>query len=222
LVTTMIKVSICRASNISTRILSIIQIPLEQIDNRKSYAEQVSTNYYVRDEAVQWIIVILSLSTKLYPKLTLGRVDFAIALIILSAMIAAVTSIHAYYQFDEYRRLSQNMADDSAELQEDIHFLLLRHAASEQGSRSMRIRSTTGTSGSRRSCSVTRNAKRATASDPIGTVGPGNRNGGRRPPFRQRRPCLPQASLYSCDLNVRCRVAAGASASLRMLAQVCL
>ena len=113
---------------------------LEQVDNRKSYAEQVSTDYYARDEVVQWIIVILSLLTtisaaltKLYPKLTLGRVDFAIAPIILSAMIAAVTSIHAYYQFDEYRRLSQNMADDLAELQEDIHFLLLRHAASEQG-----------------------------------------------------------------------------------------
>ena len=113
---------------------------LEQIDNRKSYAEQVSTDYYARDEVVQWIIVILSLLTtisaaltKLYPKLSLGRVDFAIAPIILSATIAAVTSIHAYYQFDEYRRLSQNMADDLAELQEDIHFLLLRHAASEQG-----------------------------------------------------------------------------------------
>jgi hypothetical protein len=113
---------------------------LEQINNRKSYAQQVSTDYYARDEIVQWIIVILSLFTtisaaltKLYPKLTIGRIDFAIAPIILSALIAAVTSIHAYYQFDEYRRLSQNMAEDLAELEHDIHFLLFRHAASQQG-----------------------------------------------------------------------------------------
>lgn len=112
---------------------------LEQIDNRKSYAEQVSANYDARDEVVQWIVVMLSLFTtisaaltKLYPKLTIGKIDFAVTPIILSAMIAAVTSIQAYYQFDEYRRLSQNMVDDLAELEEEIHFMLLRHAASEQ------------------------------------------------------------------------------------------
>ena len=84
----------------------------------------------------QWIIVILSLFTtisaaitKLYPKLNIRGVDFAVAPIILSALIAAVTSINAYYQFDEYRRLSQNMADDLVELERDIHFLVLRHAA---------------------------------------------------------------------------------------------
>jgi hypothetical protein len=113
---------------------------LEQIDNRKTYAQQVSTDYYSRDEIIQWIIVVLSLFTtisaaitKLYPKLAYRGIDFAVAPIILASMIAAVTSINAYYQFDEYRRLSQNMADDLAELEEDIHFLLLRHAASERG-----------------------------------------------------------------------------------------
>jgi hypothetical protein len=61
--------------------------------------------------------------------LNIRGVDFAVAPIILSALIAAVTSINAYYQFDEYRRLSQNMADDLVELERDIHFLVLRHAA---------------------------------------------------------------------------------------------
>ncbi len=46
-------------------------------------------------------------------------------------MIAAVTSINAYYQFDEYRRLSQNMAEDLTELEADIHFLVLRHVSSQ-------------------------------------------------------------------------------------------
>jgi hypothetical protein len=112
---------------------------LEQIKGRKAYAEQVSTIYYGRDEIVQWIIVILSLLTtisaaitKLYPKLTLRGMDFALAPIILSSMIAAVTSINAYYQFDEYRRLSQNMADDLTELEADIHFMVLRHVSSQQ------------------------------------------------------------------------------------------
>jgi hypothetical protein len=112
---------------------------LEQIKDRKDYAEQVSTIYYGRDETVQWIIVILSLLTtisaaitKLYPKLSVRGMDFAIAPIVLSSMIAAVTSIHAYYQFDEYRRLSQNMAEDLTELETDIHFLVLRHASSQQ------------------------------------------------------------------------------------------
>jgi hypothetical protein len=112
---------------------------LEQIENRKSYAQQVSISYYARDEIVQWIIVILSLLTtisaaitKLYPKLSVRGVDFALAPIILSSMIAAVTSIAAYYQYDEYRRLSQNMADDLAELEADMHFLVLRHVAGQQ------------------------------------------------------------------------------------------
>ena len=111
---------------------------LEQIKDRKTYAEQVSTVYYGRDEVVQWIIVILSLLTtisaaitKLYPKLTMRGIDFAIAPIVLSAMIAAVTSINAYYQFDEYRRLSQNMAEDLTELEADIHFPVLRHVSSQ-------------------------------------------------------------------------------------------
>lgn len=47
-------------------------------------------------------------------------------------MIAAVTSIAAYYQYDEYRRLSQNMADELAELEADMHFLVLRHVAGQQ------------------------------------------------------------------------------------------
>jgi uncharacterized membrane protein (DUF485 family) len=111
---------------------------LEQIKDRKTYAEQISTVYYGRDEIVQWIIVILSLLTtisaaitKLYPKLTMRGIDFAIAPIVLSSMIAAVTSINAYYQFDEYRRLSQNMAEDLTELEADIHFLVLRHVSSQ-------------------------------------------------------------------------------------------
>ena len=45
----------------------------------------------------------------------MSGIDFAIAPIVLSAMIAAVASINAYYQFDEYRRLSQNMAEDLTE-----------------------------------------------------------------------------------------------------------
>jgi hypothetical protein len=44
-------------------------------------------------------------------------------------LIAAVTSINAYYQFDEYRRLGQNLADDLTELEADINFGLFRHAA---------------------------------------------------------------------------------------------
>jgi hypothetical protein len=48
-------------------------------------------------------------------------------------MIAAVTSINAYYQFDEYGRLSQNLTDDLTELEADIHFGLLRHVAGRHG-----------------------------------------------------------------------------------------
>lgn len=111
---------------------------LDRIHSWKHYAQQVSDSYYGSEERTQWIIVILSLLTtisaaitKLYPKLNVGGVDFAIAPIVLSAMIAAVTSIGAYYKFDEYRGLSQSMADDLAELQSDIHFLVLRHVASQ-------------------------------------------------------------------------------------------
>jgi uncharacterized protein YwgA len=54
-------------------------------------------------------------------------------------MIAAVTSINAYYQFDEYGRLSQNLTDDLTELEADIHFGLLRHVAARQGDRSAEV-----------------------------------------------------------------------------------
>lgn len=112
---------------------------LARITSWKTYAQEVSDAGYARSEVVQWIIVILSFLTtisaaitKLYPKLAIRGIDFAIAPIVLSALIAAVTSINAYYQFDEYRRLSQNMADDLEELETDIHFLVLRHVASQR------------------------------------------------------------------------------------------
>ena len=57
--------------------------------------------------------------------------DFALAPIVLSALIAAVTSINAYYQFYQYSTLSQNMAADLSELEADIHFLILRHVAGQ-------------------------------------------------------------------------------------------
>jgi hypothetical protein len=111
---------------------------LEQIESQQNYAGRVSNDYYHRDEILQMVIIILSLLTtvsaaitKLYPKFNIGGIDFALAPIVLSALIAAVTSINAYYQFDEYRRLSQNMADDLAELEIDIHFMVLRHATGE-------------------------------------------------------------------------------------------
>jgi hypothetical protein len=112
---------------------------LGRISSWKGYEQGISHFYYSREEIVQWIIVILSFFTtiaaaivKAYPKLVVRRFDFAIAPIILSALIAAVTSINAYYKFDEYRRLSQSMADDLADLEADIHFLILRHVASQQ------------------------------------------------------------------------------------------
>jgi len=90
---------------------------LEQIKDRKGLCR---------------LTTISAAITKLYLKLNIRNVDFAIAPIVLSAMIAAVTSINAYYQFDEYRRLSQNMVDDLTELQADIHYLVLRHVSSQQ------------------------------------------------------------------------------------------
>jgi len=107
---------------------------------KKDSAGKISNNYYRNDQILQMIIIFLSLFTtisaaitKLYPKLNVMGIDFALAPIVLSAMIAAVTSINAYYQFYQYSTLSQNMADDLTELEADIHFLVLRHAASEQG-----------------------------------------------------------------------------------------
>jgi hypothetical protein len=112
---------------------------IEEIEDRKNHALAVTNAFLVRDEIVQWILVILSLLTtvstaitKGYPKLNIRGLDFAIVPIILSSLIAAVTSINAYYQFDEYRRLGQNLADDLAELETDINFGLLRHAAERQ------------------------------------------------------------------------------------------
>jgi hypothetical protein len=113
---------------------------LKQIGMKKDSAGNISNNYYRNDQILQMIIIFLSLFTtisaaitKLYPKLNVMGIDFALAPIVLSAMIAAVTSINAYYQFYQYSTLSQNMADDLTELEADIHFLVLRHAASEQG-----------------------------------------------------------------------------------------
>jgi hypothetical protein len=113
---------------------------IEEIDERKEHAREVTSTFYVRDEIVHWILVILSLLTtisaaitKVYPKLNIKGIDFAIVPIVLSAMIAAVTSINAYYQFDEYGRLSQNLTDDLIELEADIHFGLLRHVAGRRG-----------------------------------------------------------------------------------------
>jgi len=50
------------------------------------------------------------------------------------------------------------------------------------------------------------------------------RNGGPKAPARRLggEANRTQAGLYSCDLKERCRTAPGASASLRMFAQVCL
>ena len=112
---------------------------LGRIESWKSYSQYVSDSHYARSEIVQWIIVMLSFLTtiaaaitKLYPKLSIRGMDFAVAPIVLSAMIAAVTSINAFYQFDESRRLSQNLADDLEELETDIHFRVLRHVASRR------------------------------------------------------------------------------------------
>jgi hypothetical protein len=111
---------------------------LEQIELEKHSAGKTSNVYYRNDQILQMIIIFLSLFTtisaaitKLYPKLNVMGVDFALAPIVLSAMIAAVTSINAYYQFYQYSTLSQNMADDLSELEADIHFLILRHVAGQ-------------------------------------------------------------------------------------------
>lgn len=119
---------------------------LEEIDDRKNYAQDVGRNYDVRDQTIQLVLIILSLLTtisaaitKVYPKLYIKRLDFAIVPIILSAMMGAVTSINAYYQFDEYRRLSQNLADDLTELETDINFGVLRHVASQRGESASRV-----------------------------------------------------------------------------------
>ena len=113
---------------------------LEEIDDRRAYADDVSARYDANDELAQWMLIILSLFmtisaaiTKLYPKLSIGGLDFAIVPIVLSALIAAVTSLGAYYQFDEYRRLSQNLSEDLTELETDINFGVLRHVASKRG-----------------------------------------------------------------------------------------
>ena len=99
-------------------------------------AANISSNYYRNDQILQMIIVVLSLLTtisaavtKLYPKLSVKGIDFALAPIVLSALIAAVTSINAYYQFYQYSQLSHNMANDLTELEADIHFFILRHVA---------------------------------------------------------------------------------------------
>jgi hypothetical protein len=109
---------------------------LEQIDMQKDRAADVSNNYYRNDQILQMVIVLLSLLTtvsaaitKLYPKLNVKGIDFALAPIALSALIAAVTSINAYYQFYQYSQLSHNMANDLTELEADIHFFILRHVA---------------------------------------------------------------------------------------------
>jgi len=108
---------------------------LEQIDVKKDYATDISNDYYRNDQILQMIIIVLSLLTtvsaaitKLYPKLTVRGIDFALAPIVLSALIAAVTSINAYYQYSE---LGQSMADDLRELEADIYFTVLRHVAGQ-------------------------------------------------------------------------------------------
>jgi hypothetical protein len=111
---------------------------LEQIDMKKYYAASISNDYYRNDQILQMVIILLSLLTtisaaitKLYPKLSIRGVDFALAPIVLSAMIAAVTSINAYYQFYQYSELGQSMADDLTELEADIYFTVLRHVAGQ-------------------------------------------------------------------------------------------
>ena len=64
---------------------------------------------------------------------------FALIRIILVALISAVTSITAYYQFDEYQRLGENLADDLTELGSDINFGLLRHVAGNPGDRATEV-----------------------------------------------------------------------------------
>jgi hypothetical protein len=109
---------------------------LEQIDMKRDYAANISNNYYRNDQILQMIIICLSLLTtisaaitKLYPKLNVKGIEFALAPIVLSALIAAVTSINAYYQFYQYSQLSHNMANDLMQLEADIHFFILRHVA---------------------------------------------------------------------------------------------
>jgi hypothetical protein len=111
---------------------------LEQIDMRRDHAADISNDYYRNDQILQMIIIILSLLTtisaaitKLYPRLNIKGIDFALAPIVLSALIAAVTSINAYYQFYQYSQLGQNMADDLTALEADIYFKVLRHVAGQ-------------------------------------------------------------------------------------------
>ncbi|HEX5079263.1 MAG TPA: hypothetical protein VFV80_08950 [Geminicoccaceae bacterium] len=106
--------------------------------DRANNAKHVSNDYYRNDQILQMTIVLLSLLTtisaaitKLYPKLNVGGIDFALAPIVLSALIAAVTSVNAYYQFYQYSTLSQSLADDLTELEGDIHFTVLRHVAGQ-------------------------------------------------------------------------------------------
>lgn len=117
-----------------------------EIEKRKSYARHATDVYYTRSGILQWIIIMLSLLTTIataitkgYPKLIIKRVDFALIPIILAALISAVTSISAYYQFDEYQRLGQNLADDLTELESDINFGLLRHVADHSGDRATEV-----------------------------------------------------------------------------------
>jgi len=112
---------------------------LGRITRWKVYAQQVSDSYLRNDEISQWIIIVLSFLTtisaavtKLYPDLNIRKLEFAIVPIVLSSLIAAVTSVGAYYKFDEYRSLSQSMADDLTELEADINFVMLRYASSQR------------------------------------------------------------------------------------------
>ena len=109
---------------------------LDGINSQKKYAKNLSKKHRSLDEIVHWILIALGVlltvvttfSSK-YPKYNFGvgkyRIPLPILPIFLSAIVSAVTSVSAYYKFDEYRKLNYGIAVAISELQSEIHFRLL-------------------------------------------------------------------------------------------------
>jgi cytochrome b subunit of formate dehydrogenase len=91
---------------------------LDEIKNHEDDSVQSSNALYTRDQIVQWTLVALAFMltitttiTQAYPKLKIRKIDLAMVPIALAAFSAAVTSLSVYYQFDDYRRLNQTVAN---------------------------------------------------------------------------------------------------------------
>jgi hypothetical protein len=123
-----------------------IKYLLEEINQHKSSSLNTSDDLYLRDQIVQWTLVVLALMitiataiTKSYPDFKIRKIDFAIIPVILAAFSAAVTSLNVYYQFGEYTRLNESVGYELAELESDIHFAIFRHVAGREEGEASRI-----------------------------------------------------------------------------------